>query len=57
MECLKGVASLVAFMEKKAMELEVVEPIVVLPTCKDGLCKPEGWFCQIEKCRLCGKLS
>ena len=58
MEDLKGVASLVAFMEKKAMEIEVVEPIVVSGNgCEGKLCVPEDWFCQIEKCKLCGKVS
>jgi hypothetical protein len=56
MEGLKGVESLVAFMEKKAMEIEVVDAIVV-SDCQPGkVCNPEAWFCQIERCRSCGKI-
>jgi hypothetical protein len=56
MEGLKGVESLVAFMEKKAMEIEVVDAIVV-SDCQPGkICNPEAWFCQIERCRSCGKI-
>lgn len=54
-----GIDALEKFMEKKANDLEVKEPIEVLvpKNCIAGkLCYPQDMFELITECALCGKL-
>lgn len=54
-----GIDALEKFMDEKANDLEVKEPVaVVVPkNCVAGkLCDPQDMFEMISECALCGKL-
>jgi len=55
-----GIKALEKFMDEKAIDIEVKEPIVVAvpKDCVPGeVCDPKDYFEMITECAICGKLS
>jgi len=52
-----GISVLEKFIADGINDIQVVDAVIV-SDCKEGsLCAPEGFFCQIENCKLCGVKS
>jgi hypothetical protein len=55
-----GIEALEKFMDEKAIDIEVKEPIVVAvpKDCVPGkVCEAKDYFEMITECAICGKLS